>query len=171
MKWDWIECLFFHSAILAHLFLSEKLNALGVLGCILSVVGSITMVLHAPRDQSIDSVEEIWELATQSGILRKKLFYYTCLQCYIYASYSYFSKYLFLHLCSLCNIYDIGLSHCVDLDYILCTSLWPDPCNSMYKYLLIGRLTDGMYAFRRKSVCLWACLRVECLNSMLFMDR
>ena len=58
-----------YSAVLAHIVLKENLHALGVLGCMLSMVGSVTMVLHAPRDQNIESVEEIWELATQSGRL------------------------------------------------------------------------------------------------------
>ncbi|KAL3830261.1 hypothetical protein ACJIZ3_019063 [Penstemon smallii] len=57
------------SAILAHFLLKEKLQKLGILGCILCVVGSIVIVLHAPGEHSISSVEEIWELATQPAFL------------------------------------------------------------------------------------------------------
>ncbi|XP_075517218.1 putative magnesium transporter NIPA6 isoform X1 [Primulina tabacum] len=57
------------SAILAHFLLKEKLGKLGILGCILCVVGSTIIVLHAPAEHSISSVEEIWELAIQPAFL------------------------------------------------------------------------------------------------------
>lgn len=40
---------------------------MGILGCILCVVGSTIIVLHAPGEHDISSVDEIWELATQPG--------------------------------------------------------------------------------------------------------
>ena len=55
------------SAVLAHFMLKEKLHIFGVLGCILCVVGSTTIVLHAPLDRKIESVKEVWHLATQPG--------------------------------------------------------------------------------------------------------
>lgn len=57
------------SAGLAHLVLKEKLHALGFLGCIMCLVGSVTIVLNAPRDHTISSVQEIWELAIQTDFL------------------------------------------------------------------------------------------------------
>lgn len=57
------------SAILAHFLLNEKLQKMGMLGCVLCIVGSVVIVLHAPDEQSLDSVEEIWELATQPAFL------------------------------------------------------------------------------------------------------
>lgn len=57
------------SAILGNFFLKEKLQKLGILGCIMCVMGSIVIVLHAPREHSINSVEEIWELAMQPAVL------------------------------------------------------------------------------------------------------
>ncbi|KAG7026093.1 putative magnesium transporter NIPA2 [Cucurbita argyrosperma subsp. argyrosperma] len=62
------------SAVLAHFMLKEKLHIFGVLGCILCVVGSTTIVLHAPLDRKIESVKEVWHLATQPGFL-----VYSCL--------------------------------------------------------------------------------------------
>ncbi|XP_012853540.1 PREDICTED: probable magnesium transporter NIPA6 isoform X2 [Erythranthe guttata] len=53
------------SAVLAHFLLKEELRKLGILGCVLCVVGSTVIVLHAPGEHSISSVEEIWELAIQ----------------------------------------------------------------------------------------------------------
>lgn len=40
----------------------------GVVGCALCVVGSVDIVLHAPMEKKIDSVSEIWQLATEPGI-------------------------------------------------------------------------------------------------------
>lgn len=61
------NCFLTDSAVLAHLLLKEKLKKLGMLGCVLCVVGSTIIVLHAPGEHSISSVEEIWELAIQPG--------------------------------------------------------------------------------------------------------
>ncbi|XAR62644.1 hypothetical protein NMG60_11017484 [Bertholletia excelsa] len=57
------------SAVLAHFLLKERLRKMGILGCVLCVVGSTEIVLHAPSEHSISSVEEIWELATQPAFL------------------------------------------------------------------------------------------------------
>lgn len=47
--------------------LREKLHTFGILGCILCVVGSTTIVLHAPPERQIESVAEVWDLATEPG--------------------------------------------------------------------------------------------------------
>uniref|UniRef100_A0A0E0MDI9 Probable magnesium transporter n=1 Tax=Oryza punctata TaxID=4537 RepID=A0A0E0MDI9_ORYPU len=57
------------SAALAHAILQEKLHTFGILGCVLCVVGSITIVLHAPQERNIDSVREVWDLATEPAFL------------------------------------------------------------------------------------------------------
>ncbi|KNA14694.1 hypothetical protein SOVF_104480 [Spinacia oleracea] len=57
------------SATLAHIILRERLHMFGILGCILCVVGSITIVLHAPQERQIESVAEVWDLATEPGFL------------------------------------------------------------------------------------------------------
>ncbi|KFK39685.1 magnesium transporter nipa2 [Arabis alpina] len=57
------------SAVLAHFILQEKLHIFGVLGCVLCVVGSTTIVLHAPHEQKIESVKQVWKLATEPGFL------------------------------------------------------------------------------------------------------
>ncbi|KAA8548377.1 hypothetical protein F0562_000061 [Nyssa sinensis] len=57
------------SAVLAHFILEEKLHIFGVVGCILCLVGSTTIVLHAPQERNINSVKEVWYLATEPGFL------------------------------------------------------------------------------------------------------
>jgi NhaP-type Na+/H+ or K+/H+ antiporter len=55
------------SAVLAHFILNERLHALGVLGCVMCIAGSVVIVIHAPQEQEITSVREIWNMATQPG--------------------------------------------------------------------------------------------------------
>uniref|UniRef100_A0A7N0T4W3 Probable magnesium transporter n=2 Tax=Kalanchoe fedtschenkoi TaxID=63787 RepID=A0A7N0T4W3_KALFE len=57
------------SAVLAHIILRERLHIYGILGCILCVVGSTTIVLHAPQEREIESVTEVWDLATEPAFV------------------------------------------------------------------------------------------------------
>eukprot|EP00271_Cylindrocystis_brebissonii_P022077 TRINITY_DN8289_c0_g1_i1.p1 TRINITY_DN8289_c0_g1~~TRINITY_DN8289_c0_g1_i1.p1 ORF type:complete len:305 (+),score=39.21 TRINITY_DN8289_c0_g1_i1:244-1158(+) len=57
------------SAVLAHILLNEKLHVLGMLGCALCVVGSTTIVLHAPEERPIVSVQQVWMLAIKPGFV------------------------------------------------------------------------------------------------------
>ncbi|XP_073105324.1 probable magnesium transporter NIPA6 isoform X1 [Elaeis guineensis] len=57
------------SAVLAHFILKEKLQRMGVLGCVLCIAGSTVIVLHAPEEKTPSSVEQIWDLATQPAFL------------------------------------------------------------------------------------------------------
>lgn len=51
--------------MLAHHLLAEKLNAFGVVGCLLCIAGSLAIVLHAPEERPITSVLQVWALAMQ----------------------------------------------------------------------------------------------------------
>ncbi|XP_020252815.1 probable magnesium transporter NIPA1 isoform X2 [Asparagus officinalis] len=57
------------SSVLAHFCLNEKLHVFGILGCILCVVGSTSIVLHAPKERAIESVKQIWYLAIEPGFI------------------------------------------------------------------------------------------------------
>jgi len=49
--------------------LAEKLNVFGWLGCLLCIVGSISVVLNAPEERSVSSVKELWVMAMQPGFV------------------------------------------------------------------------------------------------------
>ncbi|AQK93607.1 putative magnesium transporter NIPA7 [Zea mays] len=57
------------SAVLAHFTLNEKLQRMGVLGCVLCIIGSTIIILHAPEEETPSSVTQIWQLATQPAFL------------------------------------------------------------------------------------------------------
>eukprot|EP00798_Chlamydomonas_sp_ICE-L_P021784 gene21784-28803_t len=62
------------SAILAHMLLNERLNMFGMMGCLLCITGSFTIVLHAPPERHLGSVVEIWQLAMQPAFLGYAVF-------------------------------------------------------------------------------------------------
>ncbi|KAI0778769.1 DUF803-domain-containing protein [Trametes elegans] len=55
-------------AILASFLLNEKLGHLGRVGCSLCLLGSLIIVLHAPPDKEIETVDEILHFALQPGM-------------------------------------------------------------------------------------------------------
>ncbi|KAJ8767086.1 hypothetical protein K2173_012677 [Erythroxylum novogranatense] len=57
------------SAILAHFMLKERIRKMGIVGCVTCIVGSVVIVIHAPQERTLDSVQEIWTLATQPAFL------------------------------------------------------------------------------------------------------
>jgi magnesium transporter len=55
-------------AVLAAMFLKEELGPLGRIGCAICLIGSVIIVLHAPPDTDIETVDEILNFALQPGI-------------------------------------------------------------------------------------------------------
>ncbi len=49
-------------------FLKEELGTLGKLGCAICLIGSVIIVLHAPPDKEIETVDEILNYAIQPGM-------------------------------------------------------------------------------------------------------
>jgi hypothetical protein len=54
-------------------FLGEKLNALGKIGCLLTIFGSIIIIIHAPKDSEVNSLHDFARKIGAPGI---KLFKY-----------------------------------------------------------------------------------------------
>ncbi|XP_056133949.1 magnesium transporter NIPA2 isoform X1 [Lampris incognitus] len=57
------------SAVLSSYFLTERLNLHGKLGCLLSILGSTTMVIHAPQEEEISSLEHMARKLVDPGFL------------------------------------------------------------------------------------------------------
>ncbi|KAH8087044.1 magnesium transporter NIPA-domain-containing protein, partial [Filobasidium floriforme] len=91
-------------AILASFLLDEKLGKLGICGCASCLIGSVVIILHAPADPEVNSVDEILDYATQPGFL----FYLACVAIFsTYMVYRVVPKYgpkdpmVYLSICSL----------------------------------------------------------------------
>lgn len=138
-KWalpKWFSCVYcVGSAVLAHFFLKEKLQKMGVLGCVLCVVGSTMIVLHAPGERSPSSVDEIWELATQPS----KLLNISCCVLLHGASFWLFCCVWF----SFPSLYGLGNSYCVVPGVVLRTPLWTDKHTHLHWDMFHNRILDG----------------------------
>ncbi|KAJ8672582.1 hypothetical protein QAD02_003841 [Eretmocerus hayati] len=47
------------SSILASHYLNERLNLLGKIGCLLCMLGSTVLVLHSPREENVDTMDDL----------------------------------------------------------------------------------------------------------------
>jgi hypothetical protein len=55
-------------AVLGAYFLKEELGTLGRLGCAICLIGSVVIVLHAPPDKDIETVDQILNYALNWGM-------------------------------------------------------------------------------------------------------
>jgi drug/metabolite transporter (DMT)-like permease len=54
-------------AVLGSYFLKEELGTLGKLGCAICLIGSVIIVLHAPPDKEIETIDQILDYAIRPG--------------------------------------------------------------------------------------------------------
>ena len=59
--------------MLASYFLNEKQNLHGKIGCILSIIGSTVLVIHAPQEEEVTSMDELEPKLTSPGTCNDKL--------------------------------------------------------------------------------------------------
>lgn len=57
------------SAVLSSYLLGEVLNVVGKLGCVLCVLGSILLVIHAPQEQEVTSLQDMTNKLLDPGFL------------------------------------------------------------------------------------------------------
>ncbi|XP_068600746.1 magnesium transporter NIPA4 [Brachionichthys hirsutus] len=57
------------SAVLSSHLLGEVLNAVGKLGCLLCILGSILLVIHAPEEQEVTSLQDMTSKLLEPGFL------------------------------------------------------------------------------------------------------
>ncbi|KAJ6297324.1 hypothetical protein OIU78_022958 [Salix suchowensis] len=106
------------SAALAHAILQEKLHSFGILGCALCVVGSTTIVLHAPQEREIESVKEVWDLATEPAFLLYAAIVITAVVVIIIRAIPHYGQTHVMVYISICSLMG-SLSVCYE-----CQSTW-----------------------------------------------
>lgn len=65
--------LIWFSAVLGSYFLNERLGVLGKLGCAMCLLGSVIIVLHAPPDTPVETIDDILRYALTAGLHLKPL--------------------------------------------------------------------------------------------------
>lgn len=59
---------FYFSEVLSSKFLNEQLNLIGKVGCAMCLVGSTVVVLHSPKEQEVERIEDLLEKIKDPGI-------------------------------------------------------------------------------------------------------
>ncbi|KAK1227283.1 hypothetical protein PQX77_009700 [Marasmius sp. AFHP31] len=91
-------------AVLASFLLNEHLGHLGRLGCTLSLLGSLIIVLHAPEDKPISTITEIIHDASQPPFLFYVFFsvlYVTFAIFYLCPRYGQLNPVVYISVCSI----------------------------------------------------------------------
>ncbi|XKL61397.1 hypothetical protein PGB90_008454 [Kerria lacca] len=57
------------TAILATKFLHERLNLLGKVGCFLCILGSTIIVIHAPKEEEVESLDDLLNKLQEPGFI------------------------------------------------------------------------------------------------------
>lgn len=55
-------------AILSHFFLGERLGKDGIIGCALCILGSLSVILHSPAEEPINTVDDVFTEFTKPCI-------------------------------------------------------------------------------------------------------
>ncbi|TBU29882.1 magnesium transporter [Dichomitus squalens] len=91
-------------AILASFFLNERLGHLGRVGCALCLLGSLIIVLHAPPDRDVETVDEILHFALQPAFLMYSflVLVYSLVMIYgVIPKYGHTNPIIYISVCSL----------------------------------------------------------------------
>ncbi|KAI0828910.1 DUF803-domain-containing protein [Trametes gibbosa] len=91
-------------AVLASFLLHERLGHLGRVGCALCLLGSLIIVLHAPPDKDIETVDEILHFALLPGFLFYcfvVLVFSLCMIYFIVPRYGRTFPLVYISICSL----------------------------------------------------------------------
>jgi len=59
--------------VLSSHLLGEGLNLVGKLGCLLCVLGSVLLVLHAPQEQEVTSLQDMADKLLRPGEVHRTL--------------------------------------------------------------------------------------------------
>lgn len=138
------------SAALAHIILRERLHIFGILGCILCVVGSTTIVLHAPAEREIESVIEVWNLATEPGTSLPLILLYSSFLALKYhflmvkLQVTELSGFCFPSVSSFSLICSSGHNSCIYPYIPLYPTIWPYTHYGVYRSLFPCRFFVGM---------------------------
>nr|CAI5840280.1 unnamed protein product [Callosobruchus analis] len=91
------------SAVLASKFLNEKLTILGKLGCLLCILGSTIIVIHAPKEESLENFNLFLSRLQEPAFARYMIcIVLLCSAILCYLGPRYGSKYVFIYI-TLCS--------------------------------------------------------------------
>ncbi|KAM3204680.1 putative magnesium transporter NIPA6 [Capsicum annuum] len=142
------------SALLAHFMLKERLQRLGVLGCISCIVGSVVIVIHAPQENMPASLQEIWMLATQPAFLiyvAATLSMVLALILHFEPRYGQTNILVYLGICSLMGSFTVNV---FSFKLLFLAAMWTQNCFWMWCVLHISTVC---YLVQRLVAVFFSC--------------
>lgn len=100
----------FSAVLSSHLF-GERMNLLGKLGCMLSLLGSTIMVIHSPEEETVTTLSEMSEKILDPGfIVFAMALLITCLIMIFYAAprYGQTNILVYISICSLLGAFTVS---------------------------------------------------------------
>ncbi|XP_030068960.1 magnesium transporter NIPA4 [Microcaecilia unicolor] len=98
-------------AVLSSYLLGERLNLLGKLGCMLSLLGSTVMVIHAPEEEEVTTLNEMYSKLKEPGfIVFAVIILLVCLVLIFYLSprYGHTNILIYIAICSLIGAFSVS---------------------------------------------------------------
>ncbi|XP_029439556.1 magnesium transporter NIPA4 isoform X1 [Rhinatrema bivittatum] len=98
-------------AVLSSYLLGERLNLLGKLGCMLSILGSTVMVIHAPEEEEVTTLDEMCSKLKEPGfIVFASIIFIACLVLIFYLSpcYGHSNISIYISICSLIGAFSVS---------------------------------------------------------------
>ncbi|KAM6985551.1 magnesium transporter NIPA4 [Aplochiton taeniatus] len=99
------------SAVLSSHLLGETLNLLGKLGCVLSLLGSTLMVIHAPEEEEVTSLKQMTDKILEPGFMvYASLLLLACLVLVFYVSprVGHSNILVYISICSLLGAFTVS---------------------------------------------------------------
>uniref|UniRef100_A0A8C5MRJ4 NIPA like domain containing 4 n=1 Tax=Leptobrachium leishanense TaxID=445787 RepID=A0A8C5MRJ4_9ANUR len=99
------------SAVLSSYLLGERLNLLGKLGCVLSVLGSTVMVFHSPEEQEVSTLAEMMSKIKDPGFIAYISLLLICCLVLIFIicpRYGHSNILVYLAICSLLGAFSVS---------------------------------------------------------------
>lgn len=108
------------SAVLASKYLNEKLNLLGKMGCLLCILGSTIIVLHSPKEEEVNSLNELIIKIRQPAYISYVLIVITCtLLIVFYFGPTYGKQNILVYICLCSSVGSLTVMSCKGLGLAL----------------------------------------------------
>ncbi|CAL8365596.1 unnamed protein product [Lota lota] len=99
------------SAVLSSYLLGETLNLIGKLGCLLCILGSTIMVIHAPEEEEVKSLQQMTVKLLEPGFVVYASFLLLCcavLVCYVAPRMGHSNILVYISICSLLGAFTVS---------------------------------------------------------------
>ncbi|KAJ8937429.1 hypothetical protein NQ318_000098 [Aromia moschata] len=148
------------SAVLASKFLKETMTLVGKLGCLLCILGSTVMIIHSPKEQQMESVDELITKLQQPEFINYIILVITIVTIiFFYFGPRYGHRYVAVYVILCSAVGSLSVMACKGLGLAIKDSLSETSLNQPPNpWILVGLLLTVI-------VCI--CIQMTYLNKVL----